>query len=302
MPTATGKVTIEDMKSLLGSYSGHHNPNGESGHFEQSPYSAYVGPSQHISYGETGQDERYDHTDADFDTHQTTTSFPSSPGPHQPTAQLQFPVTSNYETLHQWGYVVYSVLITEPDGRSKEYQKIMYTGDGDNRGHHVAQVRISADDELVVSMIDTENIPGLSRPRTRASNILLAFWTGSNREITTMRGLRFENVIEETTREDAGPQAYEMLGLPLYQQKLKIGRELRGHAEVFRYIAEHSRLARMVWSMLQCQEMREANVQIVEFYFCTFVVKSRFIDAAFTPFHFEIRLSAAQRRRERERD
>lgn len=165
----------------------------------------------------------------------------------------------------------------------------MYTGDGDDaRSHHVAELRVSSDDELVISLIDTQNIPGSHRPRIRASNILLAFWTGSGREVTSLRGLRFENVIEESTREDAGPRAYEMLGLALFQTKLRLGREK--DEEVFEYVAEKSRLAQMVWSMLQCQEMRGANVQIMEFCFRPLAVKSMFIPAEYTPFHFNSRL------------
>lgn len=268
----------------------HHGSNGEPSGFELSPIPAYNNPSQHTSHRESRPYGHSEHTGTNLVIPQAIALLPPLPGPDQPTALLQFPVTLNHETLQQWGYVLYPVAVMTSDGRSKQYQKVMYPGDVENRAHNVAQVRISRNDQLVVSLINTENVPGSSRRRVRASNILVAFWTGSGREVTSIQGFRFENVIEESTREDAGPRAYELLGLPLYDQQLRVGRE---HSEVFQYIAEHSRLARMVWSMLQCQEMRAANVQIVEFHFRTLAVRSMFIPAEYTPSHFEVKLGIA---------
>lgn len=178
------------------------------------------------------------------------------------------------------------------DGKVKQYQTIMLTEGENNREHRVAELRISGEDELIVTVIDTENAPSRfsspRKPRARASNILLAFWTGSGNQITKLRRIRFENVIEESTRGDAAPVAYAMLGIGLFEQKLKIKPE---HGDVFQYVAETSRLARLVWSMLQCQELRQANVQIEELYFKTLTERgTRSFPPEYIPFHFEVKV------------
>lgn len=221
---------------------------------------------------------------------------PSSlPGPHQTTSSLHFPVTNDYELLKQWGCAIHPMSDRGADGKVKQYQTIMFTEGENNRAHRVAELRVSGEDELVVTLIDTENVPSRfsspSKPRARASNILLAFWTGSGRQVTSLRRVRFENVIEESTRGAAAPVAYNMMGIGLFEQKLKIRPE---HGDVFRYVAETSRLARLVWSMLQCQEMRQAAIHMEEIYFKTMTVRgTRSFPAEYTPFHFEIRLGTA---------
>lgn len=253
--------------------------------------SAHVGPQYQANprHREGIRDHEDERVAAELERQRAPSLF-TSLGPDQPTAALHFPITSEYETLQNWGYVVNSISTADTDGQLQVYQKIMYTGDLETGPYYLARVRISPDNHLVINLIDTENAPGSSRPRPRASNILLAFWTGSGRHASSLRGLRFENVIEQSTREVVGPRAYAMLGRSLYARKLRV---TRVDGEVFKYIAENSKLARMVWSILQCREMGDANVEITEFVFRTLPVDGVLVAAEDTPFRFDIKLGVA---------
>lgn len=218
---------------------------------------------------------------------------PSLPGPHQTTASLQFPVTTNHELLESWGCGIHPASNRAAGGKVKHYQRIMFQESENSMAHRVAELRIPTEDELIVTTIDTENVPSRisspRRPRARASNILLAFWTGSGHQITGLRRIKFESVIEPSTRGDAAPMAYNMMGIGLFEQKLKIRPE---NGEAFRYVAETSRLARLVWSMLQCQEMRQVNMQMEELYFRPHRVRgTRTFPSDCIPFDFEVKLS-----------
>lgn len=262
--------------------------------WELSAYPTYASPTSPSSQHQVSLNQQlYDLSTATAAVQQPPA--PSLPGPHQPTASLQFPVTIDHELLKQWGCAIHPMSNRAADGKVKQYQTIMFTEGENNRAHRVAELRISGEDELVVTVIDTENVPcrfsSPRKPRARASNILLAFWTGSGHQITKLRRIKFENVIEESTRGDAAPVAYNMMALGLFEQTLKLKPE---HGDVFRYVAETSRLARLVWSMLQCQEMRQANVQIGEICFRTLTVRRRSnIPAEYIPFHFEVKFGTA---------
>lgn len=264
--------------------------------WELSAYPTYASPTSPSSQHQVSLNQQLYQTSTATAAALQQPPAPSLPGPHQPTGSLHFPVTSDHELLKQWGCAIHPVSDRGADGKVKQYQTIMLTEGENIRAHRVAEVQVSGEqDELVVTLIDTENVPSRfsspRKPRARASNILLAFWTGSGQQIAKLRRVRFENVIEESTRGDAAPVAYNTMGLGLFEQKLKLKPE---NGDVFRYVAETSRLARLVWSMLQCQEMRQANVQMREICFRVLTVRSRSsIPAEYIPFHFEVKVGTA---------
>lgn len=176
---------------------------------------------------------------------------------------VYLPVTKRFETLEKWGYEV-------AEHSPGEYYIYYPLPEPFRRTHWAAYLVISEEgqgDKMVIKNIETEDQPVF---RPRASNLLLAFWTGAGKHIGLLRHIHFETVVEKGMQNLVTPNVYNMMGLELLSCSLSIRRRKPEHQHVFSYIMEHSKFARMALRILRREELVAKGMEIVGFKFVSY--------------------------------
>lgn len=176
---------------------------------------------------------------------------------------VYLPVTKRFETLEQWGYEV-------AEHGPGEYYIYYPLPEPSDRPHWAAYLVISEEgqgNKMVVKNIETEDHPLF---RARASNLLLACWTGAGKHIGLLRRIHFETVVEKGMQNLVTPNVYNMMGLGLLSSSLSIRRRKPEHQHVFSYIMEHSRFALMALRILTREELVARSMEIVGFKFISY--------------------------------